>query len=80
MHPEHQGQGIATTLVKAGILEAERIGLPIFVFAYRAARSIYLKLGFTEVASVFQDDTAYGGCGAYAVFFMVYDIDPTDSD
>lgn len=54
--------------------EAEKIGLPIFVFAYRAARNIYLRLGFTEVESVIQDDTEYGGCGEYAVYFMIYDV------
>jgi hypothetical protein len=54
--------------------QAERMQIPIFVFAFKAAQGIYLRLGFTEVDRVLQDDTAYGGDGQYNVYYMVYDV------
>lgn len=76
VHPENKGKGIGTALVESGIQHAEKIGLPIFVLAFKAGRGIYERLGFKEVDRVIQDDTKYGGQGEYGAYFMVYDVRP----
>ncbi|POR38199.1 Uncharacterized protein TPAR_01603 [Tolypocladium paradoxum] len=74
VHPENKGRGIATALVKSGMREAERLGIPIFIFAFRSARGIYVRLGCKEVERLIQDDTAFGGSGDYGAYFMVYEV------
>ena len=76
VHPENKSKGIASALVESGIRYAEKIGLPIFVLAFKAGRGVYARLGFKEVDCVIQDDTKYGGQGEYGVYFMVYDVSP----
>ncbi|KAK3329990.1 acyl-CoA N-acyltransferase [Apodospora peruviana] len=73
VHPDNKGKGIATALVESGIREAERMGIPIFVFAWKSARGIYARLGFREVDRLFEDATAMGGPIQYGAYFMVYD-------
>lgn len=78
VHPDNQGKGVATALVESGVRAAERMGLPIFVFAFKVARGIYERSGFTELERIIQDDTPFGGTGEYGVYFMVHDVsDPT---
>lgn len=77
VHPRHQGKGIATALVRSGLLQLKKLGIPIFVFAWKSARGIYLKLGFKEVDRLIQDDTSYGGTGEYGVYFMIYEFPAT---
>lgn len=78
VHPDNQGKGVATALVESGVRAAERMGLPIFVFAFKVARGIYERSGFTELERIIQDDTPFRGTGEYGVYFMVHDVsDPT---
>ncbi|KAH8694012.1 hypothetical protein BGW36DRAFT_361834 [Talaromyces proteolyticus] len=79
VHPENKRKGIATALVESGIHCAEKIGLPIFILAFKAGRSIYERLGFKEVYRVIQDDSKYGGQGEYGAYFMVYDVSRTET-
>ncbi|KND89699.1 hypothetical protein TOPH_05781 [Tolypocladium ophioglossoides CBS 100239] len=76
VHPENMGRGIATALVESGMREAEKMGIPIYVFAFKSARGIYVKLGFKEVDRLIQDDSAFGGNGDYGVYFMVSGVAP----
>ncbi|KAF8849780.1 hypothetical protein BDZ45DRAFT_809709 [Acephala macrosclerotiorum] len=74
VHPENKGKGIASALVESGITHAKKMGVPIFVMAFKAGRGVYARLGFKEVDRLIQDDSQYGGAGEYAAYFMVYDI------
>ncbi|KAL4939881.1 hypothetical protein BDV06DRAFT_224602 [Aspergillus oleicola] len=73
VHPSKQGQGIATTLVKSGLQFADKHSVPVFTIAFKAARGIYARLGFREVARVVQDLARYGGFGEYTTYLMVRD-------
>lgn len=76
MHPSNKGKGIATALVKSGIEQAERMGLPIFIHAWTSARALYMRLGFEEVERSIQDGSGekYGfGAREYDVYFLVYE-------
>ena len=73
VHPDQQGKGIATALVKSGMKEAEKLGLDIFVLAFRAGFKLYDRLGFRLERELIQDDTPYGGPGEYAIRYMIYD-------
>ncbi|KAI1371575.1 acyl-CoA N-acyltransferase [Hypoxylon crocopeplum] len=74
VHPENKGRGVGTALVESGIRQAEKIGLPMFVLAYKAGLGVYSRLGFEEVDRVIQDDSKYGGAGEYGAYFLIYDI------
>ncbi|KFY08840.1 hypothetical protein V492_05863 [Pseudogymnoascus sp. VKM F-4246] len=74
VHPNSKGKGIGTALVASGVQLAEKIGVPIFVMAYKAGRGIYSRLGFQEVDRVIQDDSQFGGAGEYGAYFMVYEV------
>lgn len=77
VHPSNKGRGIATALVQRGIEQAERMGLPIFIHAWKSARGLYLRLGFEEVERSIQDGSGeqYGfGTKDYNVYFMVYEL------
>ncbi|KAF8199840.1 acyl-CoA N-acyltransferase [Mycena galopus ATCC 62051] len=75
VHPENKGKGVATALVESGLREADRMGVPVFILAFKAGRGIYERLGFKEVDRVVQDDSQWGGPGEYAVYLMVRDQD-----
>jgi GNAT superfamily N-acetyltransferase len=66
VHPEHQGKGVGTALVQSGRIEAEKLGLDIFIQAMKAGLGVYKRLGF-RVEQEFVED---GGGIAY---FMVYE-------
>ncbi|KAK3331710.1 hypothetical protein B0T19DRAFT_85721 [Cercophora scortea] len=72
--PENWGKGIASALVKSGVEAAEKLGLPIFVFAFKEATGVYRRQGFVERERSIQDDTKFGGNGQYNVYFMVYEV------
>ncbi len=74
MHPENKGKGIATALVESGMRAAEKIGVDVYILAFKAGRGVYARLGFREVDRVIQDDSMYGGPGEYAAYFMVSDV------
>ncbi|KAL7942562.1 hypothetical protein V8C42DRAFT_331352 [Trichoderma barbatum] len=76
VHPDNQGKGIATLLVQSGIKEAEKLGLDIFVLAFRRGWGVYGRLGFRVEQELIQDDSMYGGDGNYGVRYMVYEQPP----
>ncbi|PTB66812.1 hypothetical protein BBK36DRAFT_1117632 [Trichoderma citrinoviride] len=73
VHPENQGKGIATLLVQSGMKEAAKLGLDIFVLAFRPAWGVYSRLGFRVERELVQDDSMYGGDGNYGVRYMIYE-------
>lgn len=74
VHPENKGKGIGTALVESGIKQAEKMGIPIFVMAYKTGLGIYTRLGFKEVDRVIQDCAQWGGQGEYGAYFMIYEV------
>lgn len=78
VHPRNKGKGIATSLVKEGIRQAQRMQLPILTVAYKAARGVYARAGFVEVERITKDDTRYGGNGEYTWYFMIYNVPKKD--
>ncbi|EHK18061.1 uncharacterized protein TRIVIDRAFT_45222 [Trichoderma virens Gv29-8] len=79
VHPENQGKGIGTLLIQSGMKEAEKLGLDIFVLAFRRGWGVYSRAGFRVEQELIQDDSMYGGDGNYGVRFMIYE-QPTKSE
>ncbi|KAK3356617.1 hypothetical protein B0T25DRAFT_497272 [Lasiosphaeria hispida] len=73
VHPDHQGKGVASSLVRRGMRHAERLGVPIFVLAFDVSRGLYLRLGFREVEQLLQDARPLGGHENYNTYFLVYE-------
>jgi N-acetylglutamate synthase-like GNAT family acetyltransferase len=76
VHPDNQRKGIATTLVKSGIEQAEKLELDIFVYAKQQGAKLYKALGFKVEWDTVLDDTMYGGIGNVYVALMVYEHKP----
>ncbi|KUI65965.1 hypothetical protein VM1G_02388 [Cytospora mali] len=77
VHPENQGKGVGTALLKHGIEKAQELGIDIFVLAFVGGFRAYNNAGFITLDSLVQDATAYGGNDNYAVQFMEYRVDDT---
>lgn len=73
VHPENQGKGIAAVLVQSGIEQATKVGLDIFVMAFKPAFGLYSRLGFRMEQELVQDASVYGGEEEYAVRYMIYE-------
>lgn len=80
VHPENQGKGIGSTLVESGLQQARKMGLPVFILAFKGALGVYRRLGFREVGRVISDMADYGGEGEYGMYFMVYDVSVADGE
>lgn len=76
VHPENQGKGIATILIQSGMKEAEKLGLDIFVLAFRRGWGVYSRAGFRIEQELIQDDSMYGGDGKFGVRYMIYEQPP----
>jgi hypothetical protein len=59
--------------VQSGVKEAEKLGLDIFVLAFRAGINVYKRVGFRTERELVQDDSVYGGPGDFRVCYMVYE-------
>ena len=70
VHPSHRRRGIATMLVQKGIIEAEKLGLDMFVLAWKTGYGVYSRCGFEVLDQIFVDATEYGGNAEYGAFFM----------
>ncbi|KAJ5087580.1 Acyl-CoA N-acyltransferase [Penicillium angulare] len=73
VHPDNQRKGVGSALVKSGMEQADKMGLKIFVHAFREGVELYKKMGFRLVAELIQDDSAYGGSGEYGAYFFIYE-------
>lgn len=76
MHPDNQGKGIATQLVASGLKEAKKIGLDVYVRAFRPGVGLYRRLGFRTEREIVQvlDDSEEGGPGEVYRALMTYAI------
>ncbi|KAK0710647.1 hypothetical protein B0H67DRAFT_601620 [Lasiosphaeris hirsuta] len=73
VHPDNQGRGVASSLARRGIQQAERLGVPIFVLAFDVSLGVYLREGFREVERLLQDARPCGGNENYNTYFLVYE-------
>jgi hypothetical protein len=64
---------VASDLVRSGLVQAEKLGLPVLVVAFDVSRGLYLRLGFREVEQVLQDATKFGGNKHYNSYFLVWE-------
>ena len=74
VHPDHRGQGIASMLIESGVREAQKMGLDIFIHAFKAGLGVYQRAGFKIVDQIVQDDSKYGGKGEFGTYFLVKDF------
>ncbi|KAK9421215.1 putative N-acetyltransferase domain-containing protein [Seiridium unicorne] len=70
VQPAYRHRGIASMLVAAGVAESERMGIDIFMLAYKAGLGVYKRLGFNTLETLIIDDTPWGGKGEYGCYFM----------
>ena len=69
--PSHQGKGVATLLVRSGLVEADRARLKTIVMSTSAGKRLYEKCGFQLVSTIAQDDSKFGGTGSHVNYFLV---------
>ncbi|PSR85670.1 acyl-CoA N-acyltransferase [Coniella lustricola] len=74
VHPDHQGNGIASALVQHGIKKAKELGLPVFVLAFEAGFRLYEKAGFKVLDTLDQDASKIGGTEHYIARLMELSI------
>lgn len=73
VHPHYQKKGVASALVQSGLKQAQELGVPVYVNAWKSALGVYSKLGFEEVDRVVGSDTGLDPDCEVAVYFMVHD-------
>lgn len=78
VHPENQGKGVGTALLKHGIEKAREMNMDIFVLGMAGGFRIYKRMGFKLMETVVQDATRYGGNDNYAFQFLEYEIKKVD--
>ncbi|KAJ4305728.1 hypothetical protein N0V90_001259 [Kalmusia sp. IMI 367209] len=70
-HPAHRGKGAAGLLVKWGIEQAEKDGVPAYLEAGVMGRPIYERYGFVQVGELLEVDlSAFGIEGNLSEFGM----------
>lgn len=74
VHPDNQGRGIATQLVARGLEEARKIGLDVYVRAFRPGVGLYRRLGFRMEKEFVLDDSGEGGPGEVYRALMTYTV------
>lgn len=50
--PDYQGKGLGSALVRWGMAQAEKDGVPVYTEASSVGKSLYAKLGFEEVEEI----------------------------
>ncbi|PWY72975.1 hypothetical protein BO70DRAFT_341983 [Aspergillus heteromorphus CBS 117.55] len=73
VHPDNQRKGVGMALVKSGMDQADKMGLDIFVHAFKEGAELYKRMGFRLLAEIVQDDSAFGGSGEYGAYFLIYE-------
>lgn len=48
VHPKHQRKGVATTLMRWGLAEADKSGADTFIIATDVGRKAYMTVGFED--------------------------------
>ncbi|KAL4780615.1 acyl-CoA N-acyltransferase [Aspergillus varians] len=71
VHPDFQGKGIGKELMKWGLEEAERLGLPLYLESTSAGRPLYEKIGFEPLKEATFDAREFGADVVAQVTFMM---------
>jgi GNAT superfamily N-acetyltransferase len=72
-HPAHRGKGAAGMLIRWGVEQAERDGMPAYLEAGVMGRPIYERYGFIQVGELLEVDLKEGGGeGVFVMCKMVY--------
>lgn len=79
VHPENQGQGVGSALLKHGIEKATEMNIDIFVLGMVGGWRVYKRMGFKLMETVVQDATRFGGNDNYAFQFLEYEIKGKDN-
>ncbi|KAJ6438083.1 hypothetical protein O9K51_08672 [Purpureocillium lavendulum] len=74
VHPDYQDRGIGTQLVASGLKEAQKIGLDVYVRAFRPGVGLYRRLGFRIEKEIVLDDSEEGGPGEVYRALMTYAV------
>jgi len=75
VHPDHQGKGIGTELLRHCMRVADEHGLPSWLQALPGSHSLYLRVGFVDVDHKDVDlnewdGFKYRGYGLYRTYMM----------
>lgn len=75
-HPEHQRKGVASLLLANGELEAQKLGLKIFVMTSTdpASTMFYEERGFTSLRTVVLDVGKWGGRTPHVTCFLEKEV------
>ncbi|KAF7169062.1 hypothetical protein CNMCM5623_001894 [Aspergillus felis] len=73
VHPDYQGRGIGTKLLKVGVEEVRRLRLPAWLEASPAGCSVYRRCGFRDAELMELDFDKYGLTGVSHVYCMLMD-------
>ena len=71
VHPDHQGKGLASKLLKAGLEDADRAQAQTYIEASPAGLPVYLKYGWKIIDEMTVDMTPYGGHGIESQPFLM---------
>lgn len=69
-HPDHQGRGAASMMLKWGAAEADRLGLVSYLEASPVGKKLYEKNGFQELETVRVDFSKWGGPAEFSTALM----------
>jgi hypothetical protein len=59
------------------MIEAEKLGLDVFIHAMEAGLGVYKRLGFRIEREFVLNDSKFGGQGDHSVYFMIYEQNHT---
>lgn len=71
IHPDQQGKGIGSLLVKTVTDCAEDLKLDMYILACKPGFRLYEKMGFTVLRELVQDDSKFGGDGKYTMRYLI---------
>ncbi|KAK6865362.1 hypothetical protein PG995_001890 [Apiospora arundinis] len=80
VHPDNQGKGIGTALVKSGLKQADKLGLDVFIQALEDGVNVYGRMGFEIQKEITQDDSMFGGTGRHYTCMMTYEQKKPQTD
>ncbi|KAH8675775.1 putative GNAT family acetyltransferase [Xylariales sp. PMI_506] len=71
--PKHQRRGAASMLIKWGLEEAQKLGLPAFLDASEEGHSVYTKMGFKDIDLQELDFSKWGAKQTHKNWAMIWE-------
>ena len=71
--PKHQGRGAGGMLVRWGVEEARRRGVPAYLESSEAGHSLYRKYGFRDLELQSLDFSRWGATQKHNTWAMIYE-------